>query len=279
MAKVSDAMKKHQAEQAEKPPAPEAKPKQPTSAAAVAVAQGAAAPAAPLEAAAPAVGGDGCSPLLLAYHDRGGAITEEYRALRTNLLAQCPRDKFCYVVTSALPGEGKTVTCLNLGVVMAERPDRRTVVVDGDLRKAKCAKLLNVSQSPGVGDILQGLATIKDALQPSLLPNLFFIPAGMVRQNEVGKLMGRPELEEMVNQLRRQFDHVIFDSPPINVASDAGMLGRATGEALLVVRMNKTNKESVQRAVALLQAADVKPVGVVLTHQKFHIPGYLYRYS
>jgi len=277
VANVWDAMKKHKAEQAE---AAKTRAKGPA-----APAPGAAAPGetgqAPAAAETPAAypGSDGCSPLLRAYFDKGGKITEEYRALRTNLLAQRHDGKFCYLVTSALPGEGKTLTCLNLGIVMAERPDRRTVVVDCDLRKAKCAELLNASPSPGMAEVLQGQVALKDAIQPSLLRNLFFIPAGRVRHNEVGKLMGRPELEDLVEQLRRQFDHVLFDTPPVNIASDAGILGRVAGEALLVVRMNKTNRESVERAMALLHAANVKPAGIVLTHQKYHIPGYLYRYS
>jgi capsular exopolysaccharide synthesis family protein len=219
------------------------------------------------------------SPLLKAYHDRGGKVTEEYRALRTNLLAQCNDRKFCYLVTSSRPAEGKTVTSLNLSIVMAERVDHRTVIVDCDLRKGTAAKLLGVSNTPGVAELLRTKAALKDVIQSTALPNLFFIPAGKADPNEVGELMGRPELDELVEQLRKQFDYILFDTPPINIASDAGMLGRATGEALLVVRMNKTHRESVDRALALLHAADVKPAGIVLTYQKYHIPNYLYRYS
>ncbi len=225
------------------------------------------------------VKGNGYSPLLLAYHDRGGKVAEEYRALRTNMLAQCNDRKFCYLVTSSQPDEGKTITCLNLGIVMAERVDRRTVIVDCDLRKGKAAKLLGAAPNPGVAEVLRGQATLKDVVQATALPNLFFIPTGKADHHEVGEIMGRPELDELVEQLRRQFDYVLFDTPPVNIASDAGMLGKATGEALLVVRMNKTRRESVDRAVALLHAANVKPVGIILTHQKYHIPNYLYRYS
>ena len=219
------------------------------------------------------------SELLVAHYNRGGKITEQYRALRTSLLAQNPDERFCYLVTSADAGEGKTITSANLAIVMAERVDRRTLLIDCDLRKRMLGLYLNTEQTPGMSDVLDGKATLKESIQSTAYPNLFFLPAGKPVEAEVAELIGRPELEEIILELRRQYDYVIFDTPPINVVSDAGMLGRATGEALLVVRINKTRRESVEKAIRLLRAANVKPVGIVLTHRRFHIPSYLYRYS
>jgi len=270
VANVWDALKKHKAEQASKAP--------PVRQEAVAEAPKGIA-VSPTRPPGDRGSADGYSQVLVAYHDRGGKLTEAYRALRTNLLAQNPTGRFCYLVTSALPGEGKTVTCLNLGIVLAERVDRRTVIVDGDLRKGRIATLLSGEPTPGLAELLRGEAALSEIVRPTALPSLFYIPAGKAEQHEVGELMGRPELEEAVTHLRRQYDFVLLDAPPINVISDAGMLGRASGEALLVVRMHRTRRETVERAVALLHAADVKPAGVVLTHQKYIIPNYLYRYS
>jgi capsular exopolysaccharide synthesis family protein len=219
------------------------------------------------------------SELLMAHHDRGGAVTEEYRAVRTSLLAQNPDERFCYLITSANVGEGKSVTAANLALVMAERIDRRTILVDCDLRKHMLANYLSADNVPGMVELLHTKATLKQAIQPTVYPNLFFLPAGEVPEEEVAELVGRPELEEIVAELRRQYDYVIFDSPPINVVSDAGMLGQAAGEALLVVRMHKTHRESVDKALRLLHAANVKPAGIILTHRRFLIPNYLYRYS
>jgi len=271
VANVWDALKRHKAERAAKtPPVRQGTAAKGSTGTAVSAA---ARPPQPLGSA------DGYSPVLVAYHDRGGKLTEAYRALRTNLLAQNPTGRFCYLVTSALPGEGKTVTCLNLGIVMAERVDHRTIIVDGDLRKGRIAKLLSSEPGPGLAELLRGEAELTDVIRPTAVPSLFYIPAGKAERHEAGELMGRPEVEEVVSHLRRQYDFVIIDAPPINVISDAGMLGRATGEALLVVRMHRTHRETVERAVGLLHGADVKPVGIVLTYQKYIIPGYLYRYS
>ena len=271
MANVWDAMKKHEAEQAKQAKqgggAPKEKVPGPV-------------PEREDEPIVAGISADGrYSELLVVQHDRGGAITEEYRSLRTSLLAQCKDDRFCYLVTSANAGEGKTITCLNLGLVMAERVECRTIIVDCDLRKGRMAGLLGTGISPGMADLLRGSATMKECIQPTCCGNLFFVPAGKASRTETGELVGRPELDEIVSELRRQYDYVIFDTPPINVASDAGILGRAVGEALLVVRMNKTHRESIDKAIRLLHAANVKLSGIILTHHKYYIPNYLYRYS
>ncbi len=199
--------------------------------------------------------------------------------MRTNLLAQCNGQRFCYLITSAEAGEGKSVSSLNLAMIMAERSDRRTVVVDCDLRKKKIAKLLGIEDSVGMAELLRGTHKVKDVVQPTAYPAMSVISAGAVRQDEVADLIGRPELEDVVSELRKRYDYVIVDSPPVNIAADAGALGHVIGEALVVLRMYKTRRESAQKAIRLLHAANTTTVGVILTHQKYYIPNYLYRYS
>jgi len=276
VANVWDAMKKHEAEKAAaRPPAAPLR-------------QDAAPPILPEPPADEKVtdligpvSGNGYDASLVAHRDRGNPITEKYRELRTNLLASYPDQRFCMVVTSAQPGEGKTVTCLNLALVLAERQERRTIVVDCDLRKAKrrATDLLHIPNSPGLADVLKGAARLEAVTRPTRYRNLFVVPAGAVGPKEVGEVLHRPELEEAIHELRQRYDYVLIDAPPICIFSDAALVGRATGEALLVVRMNKTHRESVDRAVRLLHAANVKPAGIVLTHQKYYIPKYIYRYT
>jgi capsular exopolysaccharide synthesis family protein len=282
VANVWDAMKKHQAEQASAaPPAAAATPQD---------APGTAAPSqetVPATAAAtqvPApVGGpatlDGYAPELCAHYERGGAIAEDFRGLRTSLLAQYPDERFCVLVTSAEKGEGKTVACLNLALVLAERQERRTVVVDCDLRARRMAKLMRIANAPGVADLLRGAARVEDVVRKTAYPNLFLIPAGEAGKGEVGDLLHRPELQETFNALRRQYDYVLFDTPPVVVAPDACMLGPAVTDALIIVRMYKTRRETVDSAIRLLHAANIKPVGVVLTHRQHFIPGVLYYHT
>ncbi len=216
---------------------------------------------------------------LVAHYDRGGRLTEDYRALRTNLLAQYRKGRFCLMLISSEAGEGKTVTCLNLALVMAEMPDRRTVVVDLDIRKGQASRMMKVSRDRGAADVLRGEAAVADVIKPTTYPNLSIVPAGRANRAEIGELFGQTDLDEMLGELRRRFDYVLIDTPPVAGFSDAGMIGRSVNDALVVVRMNKTHRESVDKAIRLLHAANVNPVGVVLTHQRYYIPDYLYRYS
>ena len=261
MANVLDAMRRHQAEQAAArlsagPEAPE---------------QARAAAAAGSQALAPVSRSvlDGYAPDLCVHHDRGGAVAEEFRRLRTSLLAQYPDQRFCVLLTSAEKGEGTTVACLNLALVLAERQERRTVVVDCDLRARRLAKLMRMDNSPGVADLLRGSARVRDVPRKTAYPNLFVIPAGEAGTGEIGELLRRPELEESANALRQEYDYVLFDTPPVGTAPDACTLGRAASDALIIVRMHKTRRETVDSAIRLLHAANIKPVGVVLTHRRY----------
>jgi len=257
---VFDAMKKHETEQAgrERPagrePVPDDdRPTQPK-------------PKPTRLHADPKVVRNGYAPQVVTHHDRGGKLTEEYRELRTHLLARYEDERFCLLVTSAEKGEGKTLTCLNLAVVLAERPEYRTMVVDFDLRRGSVASLVGVSGSPGVADLLRGTLGLGDVIQSTSYPNLFVIAAGEAKVAEIGELLGRQELEEIVGRLRHDYDYVLMDTPPLNEVSDAGIVGRAVGEALLVVRMHRTPREHVERAIRILHGANVKPTGLVLTH-------------
>ena len=216
---------------------------------------------------------------LVAHHDRGGQIAEQYRALRTSLLTLFHNQPFALLITSAESGEGKTVTCMNLGLVLAERPELSVAVVDCDLRKGRLYALLGIAPEPGMTDLLKGTTTLDQIIQPTVYSNLSAIPAGKTAGEDVASLITRPELAKAIAELRRRFDCVLLDSPPVNPISDAASLGHLTGDALMVVRMNKTRRESVDRAIRLLDAANVKLAGAVLTHQKYFLPKYIYRYS
>lgn len=205
---------------------------------------------------------------LAVHHDRGGKVAEEYRALRTNLLSKYRDDRFCFMVASAEAGEGKTITCLNLGLIMAERLDRRTVVVDYNLRDGSMARLLGADQGPGIADVLLGSATLDDVIQPTAYPNLFFIPAGRACADRAGELMSRSAVKQSIDQLKNTYDYVLLDTPAVNTYSDAAITGLAANDALLVVRMNKTPRESVEHAMLSLQATNINIVGMLLTHRR-----------
>jgi len=116
-------------------------------------------------------------------------------------------------------------------------------------------------------------------IRPTPFPNLSVVLAGKTTRAEACELLSKPELDDMVRYLKRTYEHILFDTPPANMLCDAGAVGRVAGEALLVVRMNRTRRESVMEAVRHFEAVKVNVAGLVLTGQKYFIPNYLYRYS
>ncbi len=211
--------------------------------------------------------------------EKGSMISEQYRILRTNLMARFEDRRFCVMVTSAEAGEGKSVTTVNLALALAELQEGRTLIVDCDLRKGRLAKLCRGPEAPGVYEVLRGQAELRTALHPTGVPNLDILPAGRLSPNDAGELLGRPELAEMVCALRRQYEFVLVDTPPVNRVSDVGMIGRCAGDALMVVRMNRTSREAVNKAMRLLHAVNINVAGLALTHQKYFIPNYIYKYA
>jgi len=219
------------------------------------------------------------SSALVTWHDPSCRLSEQYRDLRIRLMAYYKDGPFALIVTSAQSGEGKTVTCLNLAFAIAAHRELRTVVVDCDFRRNGIAALLHDKTACGLADVLRGRARPTDVIRPTPFPNLSVVLAGATSRQEACELLPRPELDDMVRYLKSNYEHVLFDTPPANVLSDAGAVGRVAGEALLVIRMNKTRRESVAEAIRHFKAVNVNVAGLVLTGQKYFIPQYLYRYS
>jgi len=222
--------------------------------------------------------GRGYGEALVAYHDRGSRVSEEYRHLRDSLLSQSTDQRFCYAITSAEAGEGKTVTCLNLALVLAEQEDCRAIVVDCDLQTGRTAQLLNCRANVGLTDVLRGRASLAEVIQPTVRANLAFIPAGRSDKSGLSQLASVGQLKQLIDDLREDYDYVLVDGPAINISDDACLAGQACGRVLLVARMNKTPRQAIEKAIRLLHAAKVELAGMVLTHRTFYMPEYLKRF-
>jgi len=216
------------------------------------------------------------SELLIAHSDRASTVTEEFRAVRSQLLATAPDGRFGIFVTSADAGEGKTVMCGNLAMVLAERAEAKTVLVDGNLRNGRMSDMLNAPAQPGVVELLHGQATLEQVTQPTAYPNLVYIPSGKISDGPGSQLMA-PQLSAVVADLRRQYDHVLFDTPAVQASPDAGIVGATGLQALVVVRMYRTRREAVARTLRALGGSNVGVAGIVLNERKFFIPSAVYR--
>lgn len=224
---------------------------------------------------------NGYSSQLVVHHDRGSALTEQYRAIRTQILARGRNRRLrTHVITSSAPGEGKSVTTMNMGVVFSELRNQKTLLVECDLRRPTFQKLLDKEYAPGMLQLLRGeVDDIDDAIHPSVYDNLQFIPAGGRDHINSTELLSSPRMAQIMDRLIDRYDHIFIDSPPVVTVTDAAILGAMCDETLMVVRLYKTPVEVVDRAKRLLRANNCEVTGVVLTHLQLHLPRYLYRYG
>lgn len=235
------------------------------------------------ETAAPEgrVGVNGYSTEIVSHHDRGSEITEQYRAIRTQILARARNRRLqTTIVTSAAPGEGKTVTTLNLGVTFSELRNKRTLLLECDLRRPTFARLLNRDPTPGLSQLLKGeIDDVELATHPTVYPNMFFVPSGGRESVNSTELLSSPRMAQMIDRLKDRFDHIFIDTPPVINVTDASIVGALSDQTILVVRLGKTPSDLVERAKRLLRAGNCEVAGVVLTHLVNPSPRYLYRYG
>jgi len=186
-------------------------------------------------------------PTILIAQGSRSMISEQFRTLRTKLSHINGRSGNGKVtlLTSGLPGEGKSMISRNLAAVMAAA-GRKTVLIDGDLRKPQLANLLNVSNEIGLSDYLNGNAFKEQIVQVSNIhPQLFIITAG-TDTNNPSELFEKPAMAELFDWLRLYFDEIIVDTPPIQLVTDALVLTTYADSNLYVLRQNYTYKSQIK---------------------------------
>jgi capsular exopolysaccharide synthesis family protein len=210
--------------------------------------------------------------------DPYSAASEAYRTLRAALLLH-EDESHSFLITSAVPEEGKSTTSLSLAISMAQRGSR-TVLIEADLRKPVMQKrLLGGDDHKGASDFLSDKADFDEIVQPTKIPNLYVITAGRVTKASGELLLRRPRVEKMLQLARAQFDQVIVDSAPLLAVSDTLTISRNFKVIMMVVRSHKTPRRMVKRAVDLLKRAHRQPVGVAMSIVPPGDAYYYYGYS
>ncbi len=194
--------------------------------------------------------------------NRNSLGAEQFRTLRSRLYQlRSSQPLSTILVTSALPGEGKTFVTGNLGQAIVRQPDRRVLLIDGDLRCARLHVALGAPLSPGLSDYLADEADEFTVMQRGPEPNLCLIAGGKEVANP-SELLSNGRLKKLLDRVTPMFDWVIIDSPPCVAVADANVLAEFCDGALLVVRAGSTPSELGQRAAQELQNRNV--LGVVL---------------
>jgi capsular exopolysaccharide synthesis family protein len=224
---------------------------------------------------------NGYSGEIITHHDRGSVITEQYRAIRTQILAR-GRNRRLQVntLTSAAPSEGKSVTTINLGITFSELRNQNTLLIEGDLRRPTFARLFHRDPRPGLTQLLKGeVDDLNQIIHPTVYDNLQVIPSGGVDSTNSTELLSSPRMAQLIDRVRDRYDHIFIDTPPVLNVTDASILGAVSDQTIMIVRLNKTPSEVVERTKRLLRAANCDVAGVVLTHLSHSSPRYLYRYA
>ncbi|MFH0925797.1 MAG: polysaccharide biosynthesis tyrosine autokinase [bacterium] len=204
-------------------------------------------------------------------------ISEAYRLVRTSLLFSCSELQKSFLVTSPVPGDGKTLTAVNLGITLTQTGSK-VVLVDADLRHPQLCTIFNMDKSSlGLSDYLKGSVGLEDIIKTTSINNLSVIPSGTLLPNPA-ELLSLESLKGLVSQLKERFDHIIFDSPPLVVITDSTILANSLDGVILVIRANRTTLETINKAKQLLTIAKSKIIGVVLNDVDIRREGY-YHYS
>jgi capsular exopolysaccharide synthesis family protein len=210
-------------------------------------------------------------------------ITENYRLLRTNLkfvnvreVAENQDAPQVLMVTSPEPGDGKTTTAVNLALTLA-LSGRRVLLIDGDMRRPSVHKLLGISRSPGLAEMLVG----QDAghiVQHTFLNGLYVVPAG-TPDSPPTELLDSERMRALIDLGRRRCDAIIVDSPPVLAASDPLVLGALCDATLVVASAGKTDVRALQQVKETLDGVEISVEGVIFNRYDVSKGNRAYRYG
>ena len=209
----------------------------------------------------PSFGGGGLN--LPSISDRRGVVAEAFRTMRATLAMISGRDKNrVFLITSAIPGEGKTFTSSNFAATLAQQ-GFKTLLIDADLRKPSVAKLLfNENIKPGLSEVLLGSAPVEEAIVPTEVENLSVLPAGGIAPNP-SELLAQPVFAEMIRGLREKYDRIVIDSSPVLAVRDPLLLGPSVDASCLIVRAGYSPAKATVQAVRLFAESQAPISGIV----------------
>ncbi|WP_153505263.1 polysaccharide biosynthesis tyrosine autokinase [Cumulibacter manganitolerans] len=199
---------------------------------------------------------------LVTQLDSHAPRAEAFRVLRTNLqFIDVDSDSKVFIMTSPLPGDGKSTTAVNLAITLAQA-GQRTLLIEGDLRRPKTSEYLGLESKVGLTTVLIGKIDLDDVIQPWGDDGLHVISSGAIPPNPAELLQSR-QMETVLDRLRRHYDVILIDAPPLLPVADAAVLARQADGAILVVRHGKTTKDQVVAAADRLHSVDAELLGTV----------------
>jgi len=201
---------------------------------------------------------------LITHEDPKSPVAEAYRSLRTSLMYSSAGNQIkSILVSSPGPGEGKTTTVANLAITYANL-GKKTLLLDTDLRRPVLHRVLNVSRDPGITNYLSGnIENFNDLVQDTEIDNLYIVSSGVLPPNP-SELLGSKRMLNLVAKLEKEWDMILFDSPPLVAVTDATMISKEIDRIVMVVKSGSTDKGAFNRTLLALQNVEAPLSGIVM---------------
>lgn len=209
----------------------------------------------------------------LLNQNTGFDVKESYKELRTNIMFSIPGEG-CkkLLITSSVASEGKSTTNMNLAITVAET-GAKVLLIDCDLRRPNIARLLGEKGDKGLSNILVNNCTVKSAVYNTKYPNLDVIFAGKIPPNPA-ELLSSEKMKETVERLSEEYAYIFFDTPPINLVTDAALISSLADGVVIVSRQFVTERKLLSQAVEKLKFVNAKIIGIVLNDVSMAKAGY-----
>lgn len=205
-------------------------------------------------------------------------IAEQFRTVRTNIQFSSVDEEVRFLtVTSSSPAEGKSTITANLAVVFAQQ-GKRVLIIDADLRKPTVHYTFRIGNHAGLTNVLTKQKTLQETVYVTEQENLWVLPSGPIPPNP-SELLGSKGMMALLEQVKEDYDMIIFDTPPVLAVTDSQVLANVTDGVVLVVSSGRTETEDAKKAKELLESAQAKILGVVLNNKKAQDSQYYYYYG
>lgn len=203
---------------------------------------------------------------------------EAFRQIRTNLqFADVSNSARTVLITSSLPGEGKSTTAANIAIALAEA-GQSVCLIDADLRRPMINEYMGLDRNAGLTTALLGHTTVEELLQPWGEDHLYVLTSGQIPPNP-SELLGSESMRQLISTLEHQFDTVIVDAPPLLPVTDAAVLSRHVGGVVLVIGSQKIRQQDLHKSLQALQMVEANLLGAILNRLPAKGPdAYAYSY-
>ena len=202
------------------------------------------------------------SDLIVALKDPFSQSAEQFKKVCVRLVQQAQQGKRVLLVTSALPGEGKTMAAANIAISLARLPNTYAILLDADMRKADLHKILGVSVNKGLWDYLEDEVDISEIAYATPVPRLALIPAGDGR-SDPREVVSSERIQKLIEELKTNYPtrYVVVDTSPLLLSSEPEVLLTQADSVVMIACYGKTNRENLRKALALLDAK--KSLGLI----------------